>query len=377
MRSDRKHILILSSWYPTPEQPFLGNFVQRQAVLLSEHCRVTVLHTVPEEHRSERELIVRTNGHLKEIFIYHPKGSHFLSRRNNRLKALSEGLRAIDHPDLIHGHVLIPGGYLFVKAKEFFKCPLIVTEHASYYRPGRKEKLSLKEKYVLQIVRKHADRLISVSEFLRKDMQSLFGDRTIQVIGNPVNTELFRPLEIRRKEPSYFLHISTLDPALKNVDGILEAVSLLVQKGYEEVQLLIISDEPYEEWIEKVNRMGLNRYVKFKGPLTPEELVPHFQQASALVMFSHYETFSIVIAEAWACGTPVISTPVGIAYNMSPELGLSVRDNDPLGLAIAMEKIINDLPFSGMEIRMNAMTYSDHNFLKSILSLYEEFEYPN
>lgn len=368
----RKHILIMSSWYPTPEHPFLGNFVQRQAEVLATMHDVTVLHTVPEENRKEIESTESKNNGVNEVFIYHSKGSHFLSRRNNRLKALEKGFKSIQQPDLIHGHVLIPGGYLFVRAKEYFKCPLVVTEHASYYRPERKNKLSLKEKYVLQQVRRHADRIIAVSEFLKKDMQDLFNGNTIHVIGNPVDTELFRPAHLKQRDFNYFLHVSTLDAQLKNIDGLLEAVALLVQKGYEEVKLKILSDEPFEQWEEKTASLGLNPYVEFSGPYTHEELVPFFQEASAFVLFSRYETFSIVLAEAMSCGIPVISTPVGIAAELPSTVGLLVKDNDALSLAMAMEKVLNDIELDVLTIRKHALAFSDVTILKQLNTLYQE-----
>lgn len=372
MQIDRKHILILSSWYPSPEHPFLGNFVQRQAQVLSSYHTITVLHTVPEEGRKEIEIKKSDVHGIHEILVYHPKGTHFLSRRTNRLKALEKGFKEVTKPDLIHGHVLIPGGYLFAKAKDHFKCPLVVTEHASYYRPGRKNKLTLKERYVLQMVRKSADRLIAVSEFLQNDMRSLFGERELKVIGNPVDTELFHPSELEHKQFTYFLHVSTLDDQLKNVQGIIEAVALLVQKGYLEVRLKIISDESYSNWQKKVIEMGLQEYIEFDGPLSPKELAPKFQHASAFILFSHYETFSIVIAEAWSCGIPVISTSVGIAAGMDPSLGYNVKDRDSISLAMAMERILNDVSFERMRIRKHALQFSDLAISEKLNDLYRE-----
>jgi glycosyltransferase involved in cell wall biosynthesis len=77
-----------------------------------------------------------------------------------------------------------------------------------------------------------------------------------------------------------------------------------------------------------------------------------------------------VIAEAWASGIPVISTPVGIAAEMSEEAGILVKDNDPLSLAMAMEKIINDLPFDPVTIRKEALKYTEQAFLHSISEIY-------
>jgi D-inositol-3-phosphate glycosyltransferase len=179
-------------------------------------------------------------------------------------------------------------------------------------------------------------------------------------------------MDLKRKDFSYFLHVSTLDKQLKNPQGILDALSLLKQKGYEEVRLRIISDEPYGYWQQKAKEMGLESFVNFEGPLTPEELVPHFQQASCFILFSHYESFSIVAGEAWSCGIPVISTPVGIAFDMDSSLGFNVKDNDSLSLAMAMEKILNDAEFNPMTIRKHALQYSDLVIAEELNALYSE-----
>ncbi|MDP4684200.1 MAG: glycosyltransferase, partial [Crocinitomicaceae bacterium] len=167
MSALRKHILILSSWYPNRTAPFLGNFVQQQAKLVAELFQVTVLYTVADEAINTIETVVIETGNLKEIIIYHPKGSNFYSRKKEQDKAFDFGLKMVKDVDLIHAHVLLPKGYLFVRAKKEFSCPLIVTEHASYYRKERRKKWNLKEKFILNYVKKHIDKLIAVSEFQR------------------------------------------------------------------------------------------------------------------------------------------------------------------------------------------------------------------
>ena len=88
MSALRKHILILSSWYPNRTAPFLGNFVQQQAKLVAELFQVTVLYTVADEAINTIETVVIETGNLKEIIIYHPKGSNFYSRKRNKTKPL-------------------------------------------------------------------------------------------------------------------------------------------------------------------------------------------------------------------------------------------------------------------------------------------------
>ena len=91
------------------------------------------------------------------------------------------------------------------------------------------------------------------------------------------------------------------------------------------------------------------------------------------MLFSTYETFSIVLAEAWACGIPTITTPVGIGFDLSQEMGIQVKINDPLSLAIGMEKILEGLTFDAEIIRTNSLQYSDEKILEQLTVLYNQF----
>jgi hypothetical protein len=108
MQNGLKHILILSSWYPNKKNPFLGNFVQRQAVLLAKKFQVTVLFIVADSEIEDTEWSIAERNNLKEIVIYHPKGTNFFSRRHEQDKAFEAGLKIIHDVDLIHAHVLLP-----------------------------------------------------------------------------------------------------------------------------------------------------------------------------------------------------------------------------------------------------------------------------
>lgn len=368
----KKSILILSSWYPTPEKPFLGNFVQHQARVLATKYDVTVLHTIARSDKKTIDLEERIENQLREVIVYFPQGSNFFTRKSNRIQAFKKGLEHIKKPDIVHGHIILPNVYLFKIAKDYFKVPLVITEHSSNFRSERRKNFSIVDRFLLRMARQTADKIVSVSGFLKKDLLNYFPEQKLVIIGNPVDTELFTPSDKANNDFTYFLHVSTLDKSTKNVEGILQAVHLLVQKGYEEVKLKIISDEPTEELIAQISGMGLNRYISVAGPLSPKELVPQFQSASAFVLFSNYESFSIVIAEAWSSGIPVIATNVGIADHMDENLGYNVKISDALGLAIAMEKVINDRHFDPSKVRAAAMRYSKENFLKEIGELYEQ-----
>jgi glycosyltransferase involved in cell wall biosynthesis len=57
-----------------------------------------------------------------------------------------------------------------------------------------------------------------------------------------------------------------------------------------------------------VERNGLKPYVFFTGMVQGEEKLALYRRADSFVLPSYSENFGIVITEALACGTPVVTT---------------------------------------------------------------------
>ena len=364
MPQKKHHILILSSWYPTKDALFVGNFVQRQAELLVSEYQVTVLHTKTDSSIKTIEISDTTKGNLREIIIYHPKGENLIQKFLNQKKAFHLGLQKIENVTLIHGHVLLSKGLQFIQAKKRFNCPLFVTEHASYYRKEIREKRSFLDKIILKKVNKHIDKLFAVSEFLKNDLQMDFPSKKIEILPNHIDTKTFIPNVRNVNETKQFLHISTLDEKVKNPKGIIDACSLLIKKGILNFHLTIISDESTEKWEAYSVKNNISEYITFSGPLDWFELAPYYQKSDAFILFSNYETFSIVLAEAWACGIPTITTSVGIGNNLSEKLGIQVEINSPESLTNGMLEIMeNKRTFNPDMIRKHAEQFSGEKIL--------------
>lgn len=364
MPSDKKHILILSSWYPSEKHPFLGNFVQRQAILLSRIYTVSVLVTESSEDEEISSTTAEQFG-IKEVRVRYPKKEKILEKRKVMEQAMSHGVESLDNVDLIIGHVILPKGLQFVMAKKYFKCPLILVEHGSYFRPSQRENRSWIDKIIIRKVRKHLDEVVAVSEYLKKDMQGDFPKHNIHVIGNHVDAELFHYQAKKAHGKTEFLHISTMDEKTKNPEGIICAFKTLKEE-YTNFRLTIVCDEDTEQWQELVRNFDMEDNVQFIGPLQWNEIAPYYYDADAFVLFSDYESFSIVLAEAWATGTPVITTNVGIAWNMNPSLGILVEKGDRKSLVGALKQFIMDSKeqFDNEKIASYGEQYSDEHILE-------------
>ena len=314
--------------------------------------------------------ITETNDtDFREVIVYHPKGKNLFQKYRLQKNALKVGMKRIQNVNLIHGHVILPRGLQFVYAKKYYNCPLLVTEHGSYFREAVFNKRSAVDKYILKKIRRHIDQLTAVSEFLKKDLQRVFPEKPIDILPNHVNTEVFIPKEKEKDAPTSFLHVSTLDEKLKNPKGIIDACEILVMSGNTDFTLTIVSDEPVQKWVSYTASKNLSNYIRFVGQTAWFDLVPYYQNSDAFVLFSSYETFSIVLAEAWACGIPTLTTSVGIGHELSNELGIQIKINSEESLANAMIEIMkNNTTFDKTKIRANAKQFSE----EKIISTFDE-----
>lgn len=365
MPDSAPHLLIVSSWYPNEENPFLGNFVQRNAHLLARKYRISVVNLICCENTENNSVTVVQDGAVREIQARYPNGSK-LARFGNRSRVFSDALKQLDSVDLIIGHVLLPHGWMFLHALRVFKCPLIWVEHGSYFRRDKKRRWSPRERLIRRSMVLRASEIVAVSDTLRNDMLRYIS-ADIRVIGNHVDEELFAYKEKSASGITQFLHVSTLDRNTKNPIGILDACELLKDED-RAFHLTVVSDENVEEWSEYAKERGLDDVLTFVGPMQWNEMPDFYHRADAFVLNSDYETFSIVLAEALSTGTPIITTEVGMAPQIPETAKITVQKKNPESLKAAMLKVINGHPFDHSAIAQFGSNYHS----RAILNAWEQ-----
>jgi glycosyltransferase involved in cell wall biosynthesis len=365
------HILFLSSWYPTDSKPFLGNFIRKHIDLVSQKHFVTVIDLQADITISAHQISKKSTENLTEIIVKYPKGFNFIKQWCNARKAFKLGVQSVENVDIIHGNIILSKGLQFIWAKKYFQKPLVITEHASYFSKSKSKSWNWKEKYILKSVIKNADVFTAVSEFLKNEILYSFPDLKIEILPNVIDDSIFTLKQKTESSKTKFIHISTLDERYKNINGIIDACNFLKNQGETNFELEIISDENYDTIQKKVINLSLQNLIKFSGPLQTSEIAKNIQQSNALILFSNYETFSCVIAEAWATGTPVISTNVGIADNLNDNLGIQVSKNDVASLANAMRQFIyQKVTFDQNKLKEASESFASNQVLKSIEKIY-------
>lgn len=102
----------------------------------------------------------------------------------------------------------------------------------------------------------------------------------------------------------YFLFVGRLEK-IKGVQDILPAF-----EGPGETDLLIVGSGDYEAELRA--QAGDNPRIKFTGRLHPDQLLEYYRHARALLVPSLcFETFGIILIEAFRAGAPVIARALG------------------------------------------------------------------
>jgi colanic acid/amylovoran biosynthesis glycosyltransferase len=161
-----------------------------------------------------------------------------------------------------------------------------------------------------------------------------------------VDPEIFQRVPKRTTaEPFRLLCVGRL-VAAKGQHILLAAVDRLVRKG-RSIKLCLVGDGPDRASLEgEVECRGLRHCVTFTGSVNQDQIGGYYAEADAFVLASFAEGIPVVLMEAMAMEIPCISTMItGIPELIRDGLdGLLVMPSDDRGLALAIEKLIDDEP---------------------------------
>ncbi|MDB5351971.1 MAG: glycosyl transferase group 1 family protein [Planctomycetota bacterium] len=199
------------------------------------------------------------------------------------------------------------------------------------------------------------DAFVANSRFVARRIRKTYR-REVEVIYPPVDTETFFEHSAR---DDYYLCVSRLVP-YKRIDLIVDAFTRTPQR-----RLVVIGDGP--QLAELAERAGPN--VTLMGHQPRHVMRDAMQRARAFV-FAAQEDFGIAVAEAQACGTPVLCYGKGGATEsvIDGQTGVFFTEQTIGSLLDAVERF-EAVPddFDPREIRRNAERFGNDRFR-------EEFE---
>lgn len=221
------------------------------------------------------------------------------------------------------------------------------------------EKYTPFRRYLTQKLDKYTNKYICVSKGVANHLIKQGIDKSkVQVIYNGIDIKKFD----LPKEPHDIFTVGMVARFSKQKDQmtLIKAIEYLVKEKKEQVNLLLMGIGKTRKKCERyIIEHNLSEHIKiiegnFKDLIVKTDL---------FVLATHYEGFGLVLCEAMAAKTPVISTNVSGTNEvvLNNKTGLLVEDNNILDLANNILKMKNDKLLREVFIE-NAYHFINKNF---------------
>ncbi|MCB0202317.1 MAG: glycosyltransferase [Caldilineae bacterium] len=326
------------------------------------------VRTLAERH--EVHVFTLRYPHRRDTYGFHGATVHAFGWGTaggaNRLRLLQSALAAIrrEHRrqpfDLFHGLWADEPGFVASSAGRLLGRPSVVSllggELIGFPDIGYGGLLSRSNRWLTGQALRRASAVTVGSHFLRQIAAAHVSNDRLHVLPLGVDTQLFKPNEmsdasritfhaLTSTEPPadpafHILHVASLSP-VKDQATLLDTLAIVANQ-HPEVHLHIVGSGPLQPSLAaQAGALGASAHVTFHGEVAHEQLPLYYRAADLFLLSSRYESQSMVVLEATACGCPVAGTAVGVL----PEL-LDPTQVVPVGdagaLAGAIDALISD-----------------------------------
>ena len=199
------------------------------------------------------------------------------------------------------------------------------------------------------------DVLLANSAHVAERIRRAYG-REAEVLYPPVDTDAF---PLRADKEDFYLTVSRLQ-AYKRVDLLVAAFARMPGR-----RLVVVGEGPEGARLRGVAPSN----VEFLGRLPTARVVDYMQRARAF-LFAGIEDFGIVMAEAQACGTPLITLGKGGAAEIvRDDTGVLFAEQSAGAVTEAVERFDASGSFSPTRCRENAMRFDRARFRQRLAAL--------
>jgi glycosyltransferase involved in cell wall biosynthesis len=265
--------------------------------------------------------------HIHRIPIFFSRHYIFPGRQTFFLTSIATAIKLARKMDVVQTNTLVPGVSGWFIAKYAGKPSLLFCHEFFGIKLWRKIGHNLFEKSVYPLMEKFMatapyDWFACPSQYSKKTMLS-YGTpaEKITVIPHGIDFKIFNPKangeELRRKfnlEDKKLigytgrLKISGTGQS-KNLLMLLKALKIVVKKIPDAV--LVLGGSNFEEISKVVNKLNIKKYVFYAGSRPYKEVPKFMAMTDVMVCPAISEGFCFMLAEASACGKPVVAVNAG------------------------------------------------------------------
>jgi glycosyltransferase involved in cell wall biosynthesis len=231
-------------------------------------------------------------------------------------------------------------GFAVAPAARLYHIPVIHTFHiVTFYDQNQ---AALRRKSELWLAKKSRFRGITAPNNYDVSKLREAGLSQTKLLSNGVDVDFWHAKKPARPEPFRFVAVGRLEQQ-KGYEFLIAATARLAAITAAPFEVFIIGSGSQKAALQaSAKKLGIEHLITFLGRQDPVAIKAIFAQAGAVVLPSLYETTPLTLLEAWAAGTAVITTPVGILRDTPPRFSAAqiVQPQDEFALASAMDYIL-------------------------------------
>ncbi|MGW9027407.1 glycosyltransferase family 4 protein [Streptomyces sp. NPDC055722] len=360
-RPEPSDLAVVTPWYPSPNNPFAGGFVEASTRAVADRFgKVALYHTEDwsgaggnevrdaiavtaerfQEQRPELVPVLDTpEGTLTRVPVPLLRRKNYAPWVSTQEAALRRALPTgrIEAP-IVHAHTGIYGGVLAMRLARP-DARIVVTEHASFLAKVWSQPAA---RALYGDVLKRADTFLCVSRSLREEIAEQFPHHAhkLRVVPNVIDFDRFTPGPQRSPEMLRWLYVGRLIE-LKGVNQLLEAFALVAKDEPKATLTMVGSGKEEEALRERATELGVADRFEVLPPVAPDAVGELMHRYDLLVHASRMETFGMTVVEAVATGLPVL-----VSRSAGPEETLE-----------GIESLAGSLMEAGKDPRIIAVAY--------------------
>jgi glycosyltransferase involved in cell wall biosynthesis len=207
---------------------------------------------------------------------------------------------------------------------------------------------------------KHADVNIALTAATRDDVERYVGIKDCAVVGNGLDTDKFRPLDLPKEYDAVFL--GRLAPQ-KGVDVLLQAWKEVVRKAPGARLVLLGGGEKKDVLMYRrmSKELGLEGSVRFTGFVPDTEIVRYMAESKVFVFPSRKEGFAQAVSQAMGCGLCCILSDIPPLREIYGGAAVFFPLDQPVPLAEAIVRMLGadgERTVLGKKARQLALRFS-------------------
>jgi glycosyltransferase involved in cell wall biosynthesis len=170
------------------------------------------------------------------------------------------------------------------------------------------------------------------------------GGKNLHLVYQGVDTNLYRPPASRAATRTVVTvsHLTKANAHRKRLATVIRAIPAVLAE-HADARFVMIGghEDAYPDLVSLADAIGVSHAISFPGRLSTADKIAQYQQAAVFAQCTIYERFGVSMAEAMACGLPVVTSPRGATTEVVGDCGRFVEPDDHAALSREIASLLD------------------------------------